>query len=77
MGGQNTIQKFHPAILVELVDDNLARADDTLQNSWDQLTQWGYRPMFLTDPETLINLDKPTEGDIYWFHDQGPNPEVS
>ena len=74
MGGKETINKFYPAILVELVDDNLARANDTLQNSWDQLTEWGYRPMFLTNPKTLIDLDKPTEGDIYWFHEKGPNP---
>lgn len=75
MGGEKAIQKFHPAILVELVEDNLARSGDGLQQSWDQLTEWGYRPMLLTDPETLVNLDQPTEGDIYWFHDKGPRPK--
>jgi FkbM family methyltransferase len=76
MGGEKSIQKFHPGIVVELVDDNLARAGDSLQQAWDQLTQWGYKAMSLTDPETLVDIDHPIEGDIYWFHDEGPGPKA-
>ena len=78
MGGESSIRKLHPAILVELNDDSLTRAGDSLQWAWDQLTEWGYRAVSQTDPETLVDIiGDPIEGDIYWFHAEGPGPESS
>ena len=66
-GGKATIGKFRPVILIELVDDHLARAGDTLDSAWGLLTDWGYTPNRWTGGAELEPLTEPWEGDSIWL----------
>lgn len=43
LGGRASLARFHPALMLELVADHLARADNRPAEVWDILTPLGYR----------------------------------
>lgn len=43
-GGAETLRGFRPPLLLELVDNHLRRAGDTLPAAWSTLQAWGYAP---------------------------------
>ena len=65
-GGARTIQRYRPAMLLELIDTFLRRAGDSLDGAWTVLSDWGYRPMAVRGG-TLTALEGPADGDSLWF----------
>ncbi len=70
-GGRQTISRFRPIMMIEMVDSHLNRAGDSLASAWDLLRSIGYRPHLWDGHEGLARLAEPREGDIFWLSDGG------
>jgi FkbM family methyltransferase len=71
-GGAATLKTLRPILLLELVDDHLRRAGDSLEAAWRRLSGLGYAPRVLDSATGAFRDAKaPTEGDIWWFPDGG------
>jgi hypothetical protein len=68
-GGAETIGRFRPALLVELIDAQLARAGDSLETAWTLLEQWGYRAAVRLDGKPSNGIDGPQDSEILWLAD--------
>ncbi|MDH5771911.1 MAG: FkbM family methyltransferase [Rhodospirillaceae bacterium] len=70
-GGLQTIKRFRPVIYLEMIDNCLQRAGDSMSSAWQTLSELGYKPHVL-DPHTmgLIPLESIQEGDIWWLDDK-------
>jgi len=66
-GGADTIRRYRPPMMVELVDRQLGRAGDSLVATWADLISWGYRPMGWTGGDALSAIEEPRDGDIFWL----------
>ncbi len=66
-GGAATIKRFRPVILIELVNDHLVRAGDTMDSAWGLLTEMGYTPNRWTAGGKLEPQLEPWEGDTLWL----------
>ena len=68
-GGAQTIERFRPVMLIELVEQQLMQAGDSLEAAWGLLDSWGYRPAVCSDGKTLTPREVPLEGDNFWLPD--------
>ena len=68
-GGRETILQFRPILMIEMVDNHLNRAGDSLASAWDLLRSIGYRPHLREGSDGLALLAEPREGDIFWLAD--------
>ena len=68
-GGAATIECFRPMMLIELVDQQLARVGDSVEAAWELLDSWGYHPAVCSDGKTLTPREMPLEGDNFWLPD--------
>ncbi|MDA1088900.1 MAG: FkbM family methyltransferase [Proteobacteria bacterium] len=68
-GGAETIQRFRPVMMIELVGSQLARAGDSLEEAWALLQSWGYHQEVFIDAQTLRPSETPLEGDGFWLPD--------
>lgn len=68
-GGAQTIARHRPVMLVELVDEQLSQAGDSLKAAWELLESWRYRPVTFFDEIKLTPLDAPRDGDAFWLPD--------
>jgi FkbM family methyltransferase len=66
-GAEATLRRFHPVLLVELVEDHLARAGDDVASAWDYLTGLGYHPHIHHGGDTLDPIDHARQGDVWWL----------
>lgn len=65
-GGENTLERFRPILLLELSAAALARAGDGLGEAFAFLAARGYRA-FRHDPQAgLVPITSPIDGD-FWF----------
>ena len=64
-GGAATIERFRPVMLIELVEQQLTQAGDSLEAAWGLLDSWGYRPAVCSDGKTLTPREEPLEGDNF------------
>lgn len=65
-GGENTLARFRPPLLLELSEAALLRAGDKLSEAFAFLAARGYRA-FRCDPRrNLVPITSPTDGD-FWF----------
>jgi len=64
-GGEATLARYKPVLLLELDDVHLARAGDTLEVAWATLTALGYRPFAATIER--LPLASPQPGDVLWL----------
>ena len=71
VGGKATITKFRPVILIELANDHLVRAGDTMESAWGLLSSWGYTANRWTGTEKLEPQTEPWEGDTLWLPPTG------
>jgi FkbM family methyltransferase len=69
-GGSETINRFHPTMMVELVASQLIRAGNDLDETWEMLRTWGYNPYIYIDNRTLVAHPEPRDGDTFWVHEQ-------
>ena len=68
-GGAQTITRYHPVMVVELVDEQLSQVGDSLKAAWGLLESWGYRAAICIDGKDLTPLEAPRDGDIFWLPD--------
>ena len=68
-GGAETITRYRPVMVVELVDEQLLQIGDSLQAAWKLLESWGYRAAICIDGKDLTPLEAPRDGDIFWLPD--------
>ena len=68
-GGAQTIARHRPVMLVELVDQQLSQAGDSLEAAWELLESWRYRPATFFDEKELTPLKAPRDGDAFWLPD--------
>jgi FkbM family methyltransferase len=69
-GARATLQRFKPALLIELDPARLARAGDSLEMLWSELLALGYRPCEPSAAQTP--LAAPRGGDVLWLHPLSP-----
>lgn len=65
-GGAETLRRFRPPMLLELIDSHLRRAGDTLPAAWAMLTDWGYSAYLWQEGE-LVPCLSPRDGDTFWL----------
>jgi FkbM family methyltransferase len=65
-GGRETLQRFRPRLMIELVGEHLARAGDRLDDAFVFLLQLGYAAFELTPDRDLVPVAAPHDGD-FWF----------
>jgi FkbM family methyltransferase len=65
-GARETLKRFRPTIMIELNEDHLKRAGDSLADTWSFLTALGYVPRVLDEKHGLQKLSRPQNGDIWW-----------
>ena len=68
-GGAETITRYRPVMVVELVDEQLLQSGNSLQAAWELLGSWGYRAAICIGGKDLTPLEAPREGDIFWLPD--------
>jgi FkbM family methyltransferase len=66
-GGLDTIRRFRPVIMLEMVETALARGGDSLAGAYRTLADLDYRPAMLGADGRLQPVDRPVEGDIWWL----------
>lgn len=72
-GAKDTISRFGPSMMIEVIEENLARAGDSAQGLFDDLAALGYRA-FRCDPagQKFFELEGPTTEDAFFCR----RPEV-
>lgn len=69
-GGRHTLERFRPALWIEMVDASLARAGDSVAAAWAFLAERRYVPFAMAEGGTFTPLASPTEGDIAWVPEE-------
>jgi FkbM family methyltransferase len=66
-GGLATLERLRPMLLLELTENHLARAGDSLTGIFTTLRDLGYRPYLPDGAGGLAPLEAMREGDIWWL----------
>jgi FkbM family methyltransferase len=69
-GARETLRRFRPVLLLEMVESQLARGGDDLGGAWRLLAELGYRGHVLDPGNRLRRLEEPAEGDIWWLPEE-------
>ncbi len=64
-GAARTLAALKPSLLLELHEGQLARAGNSLTETWAALEALGYRP-FIAERDQLTPLAAPRQGDVFW-----------
>lgn len=69
IGGEKSIRKYMPVIMIEMVEHHLKRAGDSLDGFWSLLESWGYKPYLCATGEgaRLERIEQARSGDIFWL----------
>jgi FkbM family methyltransferase len=65
-GGEATLRRFRPVLVLELLSQHLARAGDRVDDAFSFLAGLGYRAFELTPQNELVHAAGPRDGE-YWF----------
>ena len=65
-GGRKTLQRFRPALMLELINRQLVRAGDSIESAFELLGVLGYRG-HRWRVGGLVPLEEPGEGDIVFL----------
>ena len=70
MGAEATLARFHPSLMIEVVDRHLERAGDNATALFEYLDGFGYRA-FMLDAELtrFVEITQPQQGDIFFLTD--------
>jgi FkbM family methyltransferase len=74
-GGEETLRRFRPVLLIELLSQHLARAEHSVDDAFAFLTGLGYAAFDLGPGGELVPLAAPRSGE-FWFVPQGDPPPV-
>jgi FkbM family methyltransferase len=72
IGGERSIRKFNPVLMLEMMDHQLHRAGDTLEGFWALLLSWGYKP-YVCSENNILQLElveNSRDSDIFWISDK-------
>ena len=75
-GGEQTLRRFRPVLVVELLSQHLARAGDRLDDAFAFLTGLGYRACELTPENQLIPAAGVRNGEYWFFSGGDPRPAI-
>ncbi len=65
-GAQRTLERLRPCLLIELTEAHLARAGDTIADTFGFLAKCGYRAFALDARADFVPVAAPRDGD-FWF----------
>jgi FkbM family methyltransferase len=66
-GGEQTLRRFRPILVIELVGAHLARADDRVEDAFAFLAGLGYTAFDLTAAGELVPAPSPRDGEFWCF----------
>ena len=66
-GGEQTIRRLRPVMLLELNAQALARAGNDLETAFAAISKLGYRPSVIDLTGALTPVTEPRNGDIWWL----------
>ncbi len=64
-GARETLTRYRPVMMLEMVEAHLQRAGDTLAAAYETLAALGYRPHLFANGE-FMPVENIVEGDIWW-----------
>lgn len=71
-GAGQLLQTLRPVLFLELGDDVLVRAGDSVDACWRYLEGYNYRPLGLTAPNRFTLLTEPINSDYFWIPAEHP-----
>jgi FkbM family methyltransferase len=75
-GGEETLRRFHPILVIELVSEHLARAGDRVEDAFAFLAGLGYTAFDLTAEGELVPAPGPRAGEFWFFCGGDPQPAI-
>ncbi|MEL0106958.1 MAG: FkbM family methyltransferase [Rhodospirillaceae bacterium] len=67
-GGRQCLSKYRPALMIEVSEQHLNRAGDSVHKLWEFMQTLNYKPHITNSDCSKFNmLAKPQEGDIFWL----------
>jgi FkbM family methyltransferase len=69
-GGRETLRRFRPVMMLEMVEGHLARGGDTVAGAWATLGELGYRAHVLDGRQEMQPAPCPRDGDIWWLPEE-------
>jgi FkbM family methyltransferase len=67
-GGRNCLSTYRPALMIEVSQQHLERAGDSIETFWQFMHDINYQPFILGQNLTeLVSLNKKQDGDIFWL----------
>ena len=75
-GGKQTLRRFRPILVIELLSQHLARAGDRVDDAFAFLSELGYTAFDLTLDGELVPVAEPRDGEFWFFSDGAPKPSV-
>jgi FkbM family methyltransferase len=73
-GGERTLRRFRPVLVVELLSQHLARAGNRVDDAFAFLNGLGYSAFDLTATGDLVPAAGPRDGEFWFFSNDGPKP---
>ena len=75
VGAEATILRDHPALMIEVVDEHLARAGDSSEALFNLLTGFGYRAFKLDGQlNHYVEITRPEDNDVFFVTGERPLP---
>src|SRR5579883_327993 len=74
-GGEATLRRFRPVLVLEMLSQHLARAGDSVEDAFARLTRLGYVAFALTRDNRFVRLAAPRDGE-FWFISGGEFPPL-
>lgn len=65
-GAGETLERFRPVLMLELIGSHLTRAGDGLEAVWVSLERRGYRPYLIGDKKGPQAMTAPRDGEVLW-----------
>ncbi len=75
-GGEQTLRRFRPILVIELVGAHLARADNRVEDAFAFLAGLGYTAFDLTAAGELVPAPGPRDGEFWCFYGGDPQPAI-
>jgi FkbM family methyltransferase len=75
-GGERTLRRFRPILVIELLSQHLARADHRINDAFAFLAGLGYVAHDLTPGGELVPAAVPRDGEFWFFSGGDPRPAI-
>jgi FkbM family methyltransferase len=75
-GGEQTLGRFRPVLVLELLSQHLARAGNSVDDAFAFLTELGYDAFDLMLDGELVPVTGPRDGEFWFFSNRDPKPPI-